>query len=872
VALRAAVNEIQAVDAAEGSVAIGPHASEPDWKKGHTRLLAGPKKVWRPRLNGPERVGFDRDHGLVAGDVVVWGHEGAWAFNTVKAAEVRAVTLVQGARPPLHASVFKAGVVPATPGAEGSAAELRIPLDVAAVAQRGNDGLLVPLDVNKSFADYPPTGTPMYKVVRSNVSPPVVAPLYILRGTRVPVGQVLELGSPAWRFVFDGSPTGLESGMWVAADEALDAAGQVLRRAARIERIEALEGSFTLTLSSGTADAGQLAPETLADVQKRLRQVEMALDQEAFSALTLRELVGGVMNARATSTVQGVGPGRYGLLLAARNVRSVSDLAGMEAARQVPGISPVRLREFQAKAQIVTEFRVDTAAAASLLGLPLPQILAMAPGAGSPTGGADGTQALIRLERLHGPMRYTLWPAGHDYNETAVAPESLKLALDADAVTGRFPDALRKGRVLLLERQTAAGLADARQAVVEYMDGNRIFLAQPLPDLQGFHLGDTVISANVAPAGHGELKGEKLLGSGNAARLNQEFLLAVPGVSFVADSSMPSGVRADIAIVVDGQIWQQVGSLGDSGSADPHYTVRVTEEGALNIAFGDGRYGRRLPTGSNNVRVTYRVGSGLAGNLPAGSLKQPARPHRLVASVRQPQGATGGNDMESVGSLRATAPASLLTLERAVSLTDFANLAASQSSVVQARAFSRTTSLGRRESIEVVVVPAGGAALDETSYTVNAEALRHFLDQQASFLQDHALPGTSVAVLPYEPILVDVDVSVAIKSTEYNVETTLEAVRAALDSALSLSRRRLGQALHRSELYKAVESVKGVEYSDCRMLLVQGTSATPKPLRVLPPGAGTDAPVETIVPGERQVIYLDKRFSQVRLVAQEFTL
>jgi predicted phage baseplate assembly protein len=469
-------------------------------------------------------------------------------------------------------------------------------------------------------------------------------------------------------------------------------------------------------------------------------------------------------------------------------------------------------------------------------------------------------------------MRYTLWPAGHDYNETAVAPESLKLALDADAVTGRFPDALRKGRVLLLERQTAAGLADARQAVVEYMDGNRIFLAQPLPDLQGFHLGDTVISANVAPAGHGELKGEKLLGSGNAARLNQEFLLAVPGVSFVADSSMPSGVRADIAIVVDGQIWQQVGSLGDSGSADPHYTVRVTEEGALNIAFGDGRYGRRLPTGSNNVRVTYRVGSGLAGNLPAGSLKQPARPHRLVASVRQPQGATGGNDMESVGSLRATAPASLLTLERAVSLTDFANLAASQSSVVQARAFSRTTSLGRRESIEVVVVPAGGAALDETSYTVNAEALRHFLDQQASFLQDHALPGTSVAVLPYEPILVDVDVSVAIKSTEYNVETTLEAVRAALDSALSLSRRRLGQALHRSELYKAVESVKGVEYSDCRMLLVQGTSATPKPLRVLPPGAGTDAPVETIVPGERQVIYLDKRFSQVRLVAQEFTL
>ena len=872
VSLHASACAIVKQNDTEGFVCIGPQSGAPDWKKGHTRLLAGPKKAWRPRLNGPERVGFDRDHGLAAGDVVAWLIDGVWVFNTVKAAEARAITLVEGSCPPLNASVFKTGMVPTPPAANGLAGELRLPLDLEAAVRRGSAGWLEPLNVGDTFVTHQEAGTPTYKVVAPSVSPPVLPPIFILRGARTPAGQVVELASPAGRFTFDGSPAGLASGMWVVAEEAADAAGQALRSAARIERIEALEGCFTLTLGAASPAAGQMSSDTLADLQKRLHQVAVALDQEVFSALTLRELVGDLKNTRETSAIKGVGPGGYAPLLAARKLRSIGELAEMNTVRPVPGVSPLRLQEFQTKAQMVSEFRFDIDASDPLLDSTLDQILAIPPTGGVRTSVAS-VQALVRLERLYGPMRYTLWPAGHDSNDDAVVPEQITLALDADPETGRYPEALRKGRRLLIERQmTAAGLVDARQAVIDSIDGNRIFLTPPLPDFKDFTLGNTVINANVVPAGHGEVKAEKLLGSGNAAQLNQEFLLAVPSVSSVADSSMPSGVRADLAIIVDGQTWQQVGSLTDSRPVDAHYTIRVTEEGMLRIGFGDGSKGRRLPTGSNNVRVTYRVGSGLAGNLPVGSLKQAARPHRLIASVRQPQEATGGNDMESVAALRATAPASLLTLERAVSLADFANLAASQASVLQARALSHTRSQGRQARVEVVVVPASGATLDEHAHTVNLEPLRHFLAQQASFLQEHALPGTRVTIRLYEPILVDLVVSVAIKSAEYDVESTLDAVRAALRAVLALSRRRLGQALHRSELYQAVELVKGVENSDCRMSLVPGTGATPQPLHVLPSCSPATQPVETIVPGERQVIYLDERFSTIRLTMQEFVL
>jgi hypothetical protein len=82
-------------------------------------------------------------------------------------------------------------------------------------------------------------------------------------------------------------------------------------------------------------------------------------------------------------------------------------------------------------------------------------------------------------------------------------------------------------------------------------------------------------------------------------------------------------------------------------------------EGRLKITFGDGRRGRRMPSGVNNVRITHRKGNGLSGNLAAG-------PHYLVAQVRQPLPATGGNDMETLEALRENAPATVLTLERAV--------------------------------------------------------------------------------------------------------------------------------------------------------------------------------------------------------------
>ncbi len=274
-------------------------------------------------------------------------------------------------------------------------------------------------------------------------------------------------------------------------------------------------------------------------------------------------------------------------------------------------------------------------------------------------------------------------------------------------------------------------------------------------------------------------------------------------MSFVADATFPTGVRADITVSVEGRSWTQVPTLKDSAHADSHYAVRMTEESYVALEFGDGEHGRRLPTGSNNVRTTFRVGTGRRGNLPSGSLTSPVKSHRLIEEVSQPLPTTGGNDMEPIESMRTNAPPTVLTLQRAVSLADYSALAASQSSVWQARAFALPTGLSRQANLRVVVVPAGGGELGNLRTTLT------------EFLIAHGEPEVGVEVVKYRSKTVDVAATINVKSVAFAPDEVVAAVRTALLSEFSLEKRRLGRDLFLSEVIQVVENVKGVENSIC---------------------------------------------------------
>jgi len=388
-------------------------------------------------------------------------------------------------------------------------------------------------------------------------------------------------------------------------------------------------------------------------------------------------------------------------------------------------------------------------------------------------------------------LRLARWTS----NPTPVSGIDIPLAAAAQTA------ALTVGRKLVVYRPDAPerGFLTSVSAVI----GGTLRLRDAIPVAGGFTRDNLRIAGNVVAASHGERQPERVLGSGDATQAGQRFVLAQQGTSFVPDATQPRGVRADLDAVVDGRIWQQVGTLRDFGPTDPVYAVKITEDGALELAFGDGQAGRRLPTGRNNVRVRTRVGVGLAGNLAAGTLTKLARPHALVAAVQQPLPTIGGNDRETVDSLRRTAPTMLLTLDRCVSPSDFAALAAAHASIWQARAFVRPSTGTRAHRVEVVVVPANGAALGELADTL------------AAFLESRALPNVEVTVTRFRPLPLTLAVTVEIDVAAFDSSSVLGDVRAALYDALSLRRRELGQPVFLGDVYAVVENVPGVSTSRC---------------------------------------------------------
>lgn len=393
------------------------------------------------------------------------------------------------------------------------------------------------------------------------------------------------------------------------------------------------------------------------------------------------------------------------------------------------------------------------------------------------------------LVKIYADFRGALQPFAANENLEPIDPNNFEL----DAV----PPNLKRGQRLLV-----TGCGEPYLVKVTEVDGNKI---QCEPPLRECIAGKMQLLGNIVQVGHGESKGQKILGSGDAAQSNQSFILQVADISFIPDATKNAGVAAAIDVEVDGRIWEQVSSLRNSAADDHNYEVRMTEAGFIKIIFGNGRNGRRLPSGKNNIRVHYRVGNGSAGNVPNDSLLKMAKPNPLVEKVLHPVGASGGGGMEDIESLRSNAPPTTLALKRAVSLSDFSHLAASQSSIWQARAYKEVLHGGKFTQITVYVVPADGVFSPDIK------------NQLESYLQNQAAPGVRVTVKSYVAQSVQLNIIVRLNYSAFFPDDVAAEVEAALIEQLALKNRKLGAPFYLSEVYRIIEGIQGVENSICEL-------------------------------------------------------
>ena len=179
------------------------------------------------------------------------------------------------------------------------------------------------------------------------------------------------------------------------------------------------------------------------------------------------------------------------------------------------------------------------------------------------------------------------------------------------------------------------------------------------------------IYGNVADATHGQSTGE-VLGNGDASRPWLSFALSQSPLTYVS-APTASGATSTLAVQVNELLWTELDDLAEAGPNQRVYITRESDAQKTSVTFGSGVRGSRVPTGTANIKATYRYGLGSVGNVDALQISQLATQPLGAQGVINPLPASGGVDPDRLDQARANAPVSVTALDRLVSVSDYAD-------------------------------------------------------------------------------------------------------------------------------------------------------------------------------------------------------
>ena len=322
----------------------------------------------------------------------------------------------------------------------------------------------------------------------------------------------------------------------------------------------------------------------------------------------------------------------------------------------------------------------------------------------------------------------------------------------------------------------------------------RILLRTKL--LNCFDRTSTTVNANVGMATHGESVSE-VMGNGSASTPNQSFNLSQSPLTYV-QSPTPTGRRSTIEVVAGSVAWREAPSLDGQGRSQRVFATQDLPGGTTRVLFGDGREGATLPSGVNNVIANYRVGSGTAGNVGAGTIAILQDRALQVSAVSNPQAATGGHNAQGLEELRASAPQTVVSLGRAVSLIDYEKIATAFGGV--AKASATWISSGAARGVFLTVAGVSGAALPPENPT---------LANLVAALRDSGSPLVSIRAVSFVETLFGLSADVRYDPA-YDQASVARGLRQTLGSFYSFANRGFGQAVSSDEVAAVMQVVPGI--------------------------------------------------------------
>ncbi|MGC2108261.1 MAG: putative baseplate assembly protein [Candidatus Korobacteraceae bacterium] len=306
------------------------------------------------------------------------------------------------------------------------------------------------------------------------------------------------------------------------------------------------------------------------------------------------------------------------------------------------------------------------------------------------------------------------------------------------------------------------------------------------------------IYANVVKATHGQTIGE-VLGDGDASQPFETFALHQQPLTYVS-AATPAGAQSTLLLRVNELEWHEADNIADLGPTDRGYTTLTDDDDQTSVIFGTGDHGARVPTGTANVKATYRYGIGAAGNVDAMQISQLATHPLGAQGVINPLEASGGADRDTIDQARRNAPLAVEALDRLVSVDDYEKFARTYAGIGKASAMRLSD--GRRQLVHLTIAGVGDIPIDQ-----NSDLYLNLIQSLMLFGDPHQPLQVCLRTVRLLVIIAGVQID-----PDYEWEIVEANMRAALLDTFSFDNRDLGQSAFLSEAIGVMQNIAGVTY------------------------------------------------------------
>lgn len=257
-----------------------------------------------------------------------------------------------------------------------------------------------------------------------------------------------------------------------------------------------------------------------------------------------------------------------------------------------------------------------------------------------------------------------------------------------------------------------------------------------------------------------------------------------------------------------GALWAPAPHLLDANPFTREFVLESEDDGSAMLRFGDGAFGR-LPDSGRPFVATYRTGGGSGGNVGAESIAHVVSSDAGFLGVRNPLPAQGGGDPEPAERIRTDAPEAFRRQERAVTESDYAEVAGRHPEVQKAAATFRWT--GSWHTVFVTVDRRGGRPVDAA-----------FEEDLVRFLDRFSLAGYDLEIEPPRFVPLDIAFTVCVRRGHLRADVERELLdvfssRVRADGTRGFfhpDNFTFGQPLYLSRLVAAAMAVPGVAWVD----------------------------------------------------------